>query len=159
MRDTRKFSFNGLKESINFIFSRQNFMVTQWEINKSNKVRTLDAFSCVLVLQLVLVIFYTHCFVLLLLKCSLDCLTFTFHTLTYLYFSQNRHFFMISTRLWLTDRRTVVQNSQDSGRKYWVICSSARTAHSFACSALLASLARFVALTRSRAHGKEVFRC
>ena len=43
--------------------------------------------------------------------------------------------------------------------------SFARTAHSFACSPLLASLARSAALirslarslTRSRAHGKEIF--
>ena len=35
----------------------------------------------------------------------------------------------------------------------------ARTAHSFACSALLAALIRSVArsLTRSRAHGKDVY--
>ena len=61
---------------------------------------------------------------------------------------------------------TVVQMSQESGHKYWAIRSSARwsarTAHSFACSALLASLAHSAALirslarslTRSRAHGK-----
>ena len=54
-------------------------------------------------------------------------------------------------------------------REYWAIRSSvysfARTAHSFACSALLASLARSAALirslarslTHSGAHGEEVF--
>ena len=49
---------------------------------------------------------FSHCFVLSLLKNSLDCLTFTFHTLTYLYFAQTRHFFMILTRLWPTNRWT-----------------------------------------------------
>ena len=48
----------------------------------------------------------THHFVLLLLKCSLNCLILTFPTHTYLYFAQNRHFFMISTRLWPTDGPT-----------------------------------------------------
>jgi len=50
---------------------------------------------------------------------------------------------------------TVGQNSQESGRKYWATHSSirsfARTAHSFACSGLLASLAPSAALTRSLA--------
>ena len=45
--------------------------------------------------------------------------------------------------------------------EYWAIRSSvrsfARTAHSFACSALLASLARSAALIRSLAHGKKFF--
>ena len=77
-----------------------------WIENKSNRVRTIDAFSCVLVLQILLVIFFTQCFVLLLLKCSFNWLTFTFHALTYLYFAQNRHFFMILTRLWPTDGPT-----------------------------------------------------
>ena len=44
---------------------------------------------------------------------------------------------------------TMVQSSQESGRKYWAICSSTRTAHSFTCSTPPASLARFVALIRS----------
>ena len=43
-------------------------------------------------------------------------------------------------------RGTVRQNSQELGRKYWATRSSvrsfARTAHSFACAALLASLSR-----------------
>ena len=53
------------------------------------------------------------------------------------------------------DEGTVGQNSQDLGRKYWASRSSvhsfARTAHSFAGSALLALLAHSVALTRSLA--------
>ena len=52
-------------------------------------------------------------------------------------------------------RSTVVQISQNSRRKYWATRSSvrsfARTAHSFACSGLLASLAPSAALTRSLA--------
>ena len=63
----------------------------------------------------------------------------------------------------------MVDNSQEYKLEYWATRSSvwsfARTAHSFACSALLASLARSAALirslarslTRSRAHGKAVF--
>ena len=49
---------------------------------------------------------------------------------------------------------TMVDNSQGSRRKYWATCSSvcsfARTAHLFVCSALLASLAR--SLARSLTH-------
>ena len=56
----------------------------------------------------------------------------------------------------------VVQNSHESRRKYWATRSSvrsfARTAHSFACFALLASLARsavlIISLIHSRARGK-----
>ena len=81
------------------------FGVPSKKKNKSNRVWTIDAFTCIHVFQLLLVIFFT-CFVLLLLECSLNCLTFPFHTLTYLSFAQNRHFFMISTRLWPTDGRT-----------------------------------------------------
>ena len=48
---------------------------------------------------------------------------------------------------------TMGQNNQKSRYKYWANCSSVRsftrTAHSFACSALLALLARFAALARS----------
>ena len=51
---------------------------------------------------------------------------------------------------------TVGQNNQESRQQYWATRSSvrlfARTAHSFACSALLASLARSTALTRSLTH-------
>ena len=51
---------------------------------------------------------------------------------------------------------TKVQNNQESRRKYWATRSSvrwlARTALSFACSALLALLAHSAALTRSLAH-------
>ena len=47
----------------------------------------------------------------------------------------------------------MVLNKQESRRKHWAtcspICSFAFTAHSFACSALPASLARSAALTRS----------
>ena len=47
---------------------------------------------------------------------------------------------------------TVVWNKQESRRKYWAtspsICSFARTAHSFVCSGLLASLAPSAVLTR-----------
>ena len=47
---------------------------------------------------------------------------------------------------------TVVQSSHESRRKYWATRSSvrlfARTAHSFACSGLFASLALSAALTR-----------
>ena len=82
--------------------------------NKSNRVRTIDAFSCVLVLQILLVIFFTQCFVLLLLKCSSNCLVLTFHTLTYPYFAQNRYFFMISTHLWPTDGRTDTPSYRDA---------------------------------------------
>ena len=50
---------------------------------------------------------------------------------------------------------TVGQNNQESRRKHWAtrssVCSFARTACSFACSALLALLARSAALTRSLA--------
>ena len=65
--------------------------------------------------------------------------------------------------------RTVIQNFLKSVRSYWATRSSARsfarTAHSFACSALLASLARSTALipslarslTRSGAHGNEIY--
>merc|ERR1719259_67793 len=49
--------------------------------------------------------------------------------------------------------RIMVQNNQKSRGKYWATRSSvrsfARTAHSFACSGLLASLAPSAALTRS----------
>ena len=52
-------------------------------------------------------------------------------------------------------RRTVVWNKQESRHKYWAtrssICSFACTAHSFACSGLLASLAPTATLTRSLA--------
>ena len=45
----------------------------------------------------------------------------------------------------------MVQNQQESRLKYWATCSSvcsfACTAHSFTCSKLLASLARYAALT------------
>ena len=66
---------------------------------------------------------------------------------------------------------TVVQNSHKLRRKYWVTHSSfrsfARTAHSFACSALLAVLARPAAFRcTSFAHspipklvGKRMIRC
>ena len=54
------------------------------------------------------------------------------------------------------NRRTVGQNSQESGRKYRATRLSlrwfARTAHLFGGSALLASLARSATLTRSLAH-------
>ena len=54
-----------------------------------------------------------------------------------------------------TNPSTMVQISQESRRKYWATRSSvrsfARTAHSFACSGLLASLAPSAALTRSLA--------
>ena len=50
---------------------------------------------------------------------------------------------------------TMVENSREYRLKYWVIRSSvrsfARTAYSFACSGLLASLAPSAALTRSLA--------
>ena len=49
----------------------------------------------------------------------------------------------------------MVWNKQESRRKYWATRSSvrsfARTAHSFACSGLLASLAPSAALTHSLA--------
>ena len=41
-----------------------------------------------------------------------------------------------------TELRTLVWINQEYRRKYWASRSSAHTAHSFACSALLASLAR-----------------
>ena len=49
----------------------------------------------------------------------------------------------------------MVQNNQELRRKYWAtclsVCSFARTAHSFACSRLLSSLATSAALTHSLA--------
>ena len=68
---------------------------------------------------------------------------------------------------------TMVQKSQESRRKYWATCSSIRlfacTAHSFACSLLLALLAHSAALicliARSFTHalpslwGKWMIRC
>ena len=54
-----------------------------------------------------------------------------------------------------TSHCTVIQNILKSGRCYWATRLSARsfarTAHSFACSALLASLKRSAALIRSLA--------
>ena len=51
---------------------------------------------------------------------------------------------------------TMVENRKERRCKYWATRSSfrsfARTAHSFACSGLLALLARSAALTRSLAH-------
>ena len=56
---------------------------------------------------------------------------------------------------------TVGQNSQELGGKYWVtrssVCSIAHTAHSFACSGLLASLAPSAALTPSLARSLRSF--
>ena len=50
---------------------------------------------------------------------------------------------------------TMVEDSQEYRLQYWAtrssVCSFARTAHSFACSRLLASLAPSAALTRSLA--------
>ena len=52
---------------------------------------------------------------------------------------------------------TMVQNNQEPRLKYWVtgssVCSFARTAHSFACSALLALLARSAYFAHSLACG------
>ena len=60
----------------------------------------------------------------------------------------------------LTDD-TVVWNNQKYRLKYWAtrtsVCSFARTAHSFACSGLLASLAASAALTRSLACSWDSF--
>ena len=47
---------------------------------------------------------------------------------------------------------TVGQINHEYRLKYWATRSFARTAHSFACSGLLASLAPSAALTRSLAH-------
>ena len=90
-------------------------------INKSNRVRTADAFSCVLVLQFVVSI------VVLLVLLSLYYLNVVpinlrFHTLTYLYFAQKRRFFKISDGLtnwwadWLTEGRT---DQLTDGRTDW----------------------------------------
>ena len=51
---------------------------------------------------------FTCTFVLVLLKCSTNCLNSRFHTLTYLYFAQKRRFFKISDRPtnWPTDGPT-----------------------------------------------------
>ena len=53
------------------------------------------------------------------------------------------------------------QNNKESRLQFWAIrssvCSFARTAHSFACSAMLASLARSAALTRSLAHSLRLW--
>ena len=57
---------------------------------------------------------------------------------------------IVESKMW--GEGTVGQNNQEYRRKYWATRSSvrsfARTAHSFACSALLALLARSAALTR-----------
>ena len=59
-------------------------------------------------------------------------------------------------------KNKVVQNSQELGREYVATHSSARsfvrTMHSFACSALLASLARSAALIRLRSRSPTHFR-
>ena len=70
--------------------------------NKSNGVRTIDAFSRVHVL-----LYHTFIcsFVLLLLKSS-DSHTFLFQTLIYRNFGQKWRFCSISTRLWRTDGQT-----------------------------------------------------
>ena len=65
-------------------------------INKSNGVRTIDAFSLVLVR---LYHTFTYSFVLLLLKSSSNCPTFLFQTLIQLNFGQKQHFYMVSTRV------------------------------------------------------------
>ena len=53
---------------------------------------------------------------------------------------------------------TVIQSSQKLGRKYWTVRSLirlfARTAHTFACFALLALLMRSAALIRSLTHSR-----
>ena len=51
---------------------------------------------------------FTCTFVLVLLKCSTNCLNLRFHTLTYLYFAQKRRFFKISDwpTNWPTDGPT-----------------------------------------------------
>ena len=53
----------------------------------------------------------------------------------------------------------MVQNNQESRLKYWAtrssVCSFARTAHLFACTALLALLAGFAALTCSLTLGLD----
>ena len=64
--------------------------------NKSNGVRTIDAFSRVLV---VLYRTFICSFVLLLLKSSSDSHTFLFQTLIYCNFGQKRRFFTISLRV------------------------------------------------------------
>ena len=55
----------------------------------------------------------------------------------------------------LIGKSTMVENRKEHRCKYWATCSSVRsfacTAHSFACSGLLASLAPSAALTRSLA--------
>ena len=61
--------------------------------NKSNRVRTIDAFSLVLVLLLLLVILSYYYYI------SSDSYTFLFQTLTYLNFGQKPHLNMISTRV------------------------------------------------------------
>ena len=59
--------------------------------------------------------------------------------------------------------RTVGQNKQEYRLKYWATCSSIHsfgcTAHSFACSALLAYLARSTALTRLLARSLRSLSC
>ena len=90
-----------------------------WTISslKEKQVEQSSDYGCVLVRTCTSTFtcnFFSHCFVLLLLKCSLNILAFTFHTLTCLYFAQNRHFFMISTRLWLMDGRTDTPSYRDA---------------------------------------------
>ena len=61
--------------------------------------------------------------------------------------------FILIGHSWPRGQSTVGQNSQEFGCKYWAtrlsVCSFTRTAHSFTCFALLASLVRSAALTRS----------
>ena len=73
-----------------------------------------------------------------------------------------QNFYFGELWIFLSWRCTVEQNSQETGRKYWATRSFVRLlAHTtllFACSALLASLARFAALIHSRARSLTDFR-
>ena len=82
--------------------------------NKSNGVRTIDAFSRVLVL---LYRTFICSFVLLLLKSSSDSYTFLFQTLIYRNFGQKRRFWSISTRLWRTDGPTDRRTDHQTDRR------------------------------------------
>ena len=70
--------------------------------------------------------------------------------------SSKSEFLLINTDIRHARECTMAQNNQESSRKYWATRSSVRsftrTAHSFACSALLASLARSAVLICSLAH-------
>ena len=73
------------------------------QVNKSNRVRTIDAFSLVLVL---ITDYYNFLILLYYYYNGSDSYTFLFKTLTYLNFGQKRHLNMISTCVRRMDGQT-----------------------------------------------------